>query len=228
MNRFSKLISVLSAALVVGFAVSCAEPEPISDTTNGEEHAHAEGPAAGTTEITEVESIPREEIGLARYFHDPNLESLIRNGGFEQFRSGDRFPLGWEELLNAPQCSPEREIVRFGSQSLKLVGAQAEGQAGLRPSTYPPRSELNGNTVTWGAWIHTDQPDQVMLQIIEDWDHYNTARPTAENEWELVTVSQEITADMGSLNFTININPGAECYVDQAALVIGSLDDDDA
>lgn len=146
----------------------------------------------------------------------------ITNGGFEWFYDGSEFPLDWTGLLHAPVCEPEETIVKHGKQSVKLTGL-ADDSATLKSRTAPSVEDLRGETVTFGAWVYSSDPEKTTVGVIYDWSKYRTASPSGKNQWQLVKVVTTIPEDAEFLHFGITLQPSDEpvvCYVDGAALYL--------
>lgn len=167
-----------------------------------------------------VQELSAGEVAPNAWFTGDRPESLIANGSFEEWYPASAYPAQWAHLAIAPTVEKATSPVKYGSVSIKL---SSTAEARIQPLTAPPIDKLRGRTVLFGAWMHTDSPNDVAIQIIDGWKQYHVARPTQSGAWELVTVQTTIPQGAEEVLFAITVGKGAKpvtCYVDGAALIV--------
>lgn len=176
--------------------------------------------SAGRLWIESVEKLSPDQVAPLAWFTGDRPESVIANGSFEEWYPASAYPAQWAFLVVEPSVEKATEPVKFGSVSMKLSSTK---EARVQPLTAPPIEKLRGRVVLFGAWLYTDSPNDVAIQIIDGWKQYHVARPTQAGAWELVTMQTTIPQSAEAIFFAIAVGKGAApatCYVDGAALVV--------
>ena len=125
-------------------------------------------------------------------------------------------------MINAPTAEREETITKFGKYSLKLTG-DTDKATHIQPDAQPDLADLKAKNVIFGTWVYTDEPEKVLVRIIDSWETYHDVSPSSPGQWELVTVRAEIPNDSTRVIFAIGLlgsDPPAVCYVDGAALIV--------
>ncbi len=153
----------------------------------------------------------------------PDIIPLV-NPSFEY---GADAPVGWTSVTG---CTGARstEQVNVGSYSLRVTGREADGQHW----TYQflaDMSHLEGEYVTFGAWLWCDTPDRLCLGLraCEGETQVGasfSARHAGDSQWHWMTITGQMDAGVDRIRIDIHITAGIAIsgYADGAILVQGA------
>ena len=133
-----------------------------------------------------------------------NAANLLTNGDFTLWPSGpDQAPKGWTLIKSGLQSGKSAGVKRDDA-SAKLgryspqLGMATLGDTGHISLDQPvPAKDIAGKTVTFGAWIKSNDTDTGNLEIVGVYHGTtSTVSPPDEHGWRFHTMTAPIPADM--------------------------------
>jgi len=226
-----KILGIIIALFVLFTLVACDNEEPLEPLVTGE------CTNATTTSLTAHATVNSLEDGsLSRrgfvYMEgtdgDTALNITIIPLVNPSFEDGDP-PTGWSVyLVSRARVS---DPVKAGNYSVEIISE--EDEAGNLYQRNPiPETEVEGETLIFGAWVYATAGDRVCVAIrdVVEGNHAMTSSAChpGDGSWHWLTVTRTLRTNLDYWNVEIRIKSGSEIsvYADGAALVENAVFED--
>lgn len=152
-------------------------------------------------------------------------------GSLESWSNGPvHAPDGWKWAADigasfSQETNPEN--VHSGSSSVKLITPSGGGEAMLYRDIAPMYSEeladYEGKTVTFGAWVKTNDSGVALVLILDDVTGITRSQShPGDGQWHFLTVSRTVPGGIAKLPVFLSAGgSGKIAYFDDAVFVIG-------
>lgn len=177
--------------------------------------------------------------------HLPNLKNLLINGGFEIWQRGPGPFFGtlltneytadeWMTSQTAGLATVVRDAGKSGQYGIKAT--PTGGATGVLEQSIEFYKELEGQTVTFSAWVKASVANSVFISINDFttvWEGAGSSAHSGSGEWERITVTKKIRSGLGAAPISGGPPHGYPLYVafggfvefvaDSASLVVGNF-----